>query len=434
MKNRFIIFLSALLIVLSLVTVAYCVDEENQVDTASEAESTTVSTSETTPEPTETTTSTTTETTTTPVTTTTTVPPETTRTTTTTAYHTTGTTVISTIIPPSITTITETDTEILTDTETLLVIDTDEEIVSNNEFAFVTKEQLAAAKELGEDIEVCGKLNDNANYRWLIRAATITDTQSDVNLTISDTSAETIKIGTILPSGSKKSIFNFAFSGNLPFSAEITVEGVDLPNGKYYLYYFNKATASGEYNQDVQVTDGKLVFNISHCSVYFLSDALITKQSSNSGMDSYVKIILEVALAIVAAIILGVIVSRLRSKNEEKMNPPIEEFDDYVPDEDEVESETFTLKVENTDENVFDGTYDGVLMFDEKDEPKDAGYGYGYKPHIDEFYSDEIVTEDGYDSYGEETEPNIDLIIEETDAAVYSDNADLTDLAINEDE
>lgn len=437
MKNKIICFLFAFLICFSFSATAF--GEEETPPTTSETE-TTASTSKTTQSTTEATTTTVTEATTTTPATTTAIP--TTTTTTTTSRHTTGTTAVSTIIPSSITTITETtDTEALTDTEdteTLLVIDTDEGIVANTEFAFVTKEQLATSKELGTDIEICGKLNDNANYRWVIRAATITDTQNDINLTISDDSVESAKIDMILPQGSKKSIFNFTFSGDLPFSAEITVEGVDLPNGNYHLYYFNKATAQGEYNQDVTVQDGKLVFNISHCSIYFISDALISKQSS-SGLDSYVKLIIEVAIAIVIAIILGIVVSRLRSKSSA---PDIEEIealesiDGYIPDDDErSEVEEIVLKVENS-EDVFEGTYDDVLMFDDKDEPKTADYGYGYKPHIDEFYTGELAPEENsnHEVYVNPDAIENDLIMEETDAEVYSENADLTGLAINEDE
>ena len=404
MKKRIICLFFAVIMCFSLSTLAFCIDEGETTDSNQTVTSTSKTSTETTTQSTSATTPTTTETTTT--TQTTPAPTTTSRRTTTTSLRTTQSTTVSNIIAPTLTTITTTESTTATE---ITEIATDEaiEISADSQFAFITKEELKTAKELGKDIEIVGKINDKISFKWLIHSATITATDKDVDLSIYDFSSDSDKISAILPSGTKSMILDFAHSGSLPFSAEITIDGVDLKSGDYYLYHFNKGSASGEYSQDIHISQGSFSFNISHCSTYFISSELLASNRNASGIDSYVKIIIEVAIGIVIAIVLGLIVSNLRSKSAKPV--PVKEIDGYIADDEDEGDEG--------DGDVFEGTYDDILMFDDPKEPEGVGYGYGYKPHIDEFYLD-VIDDENKDKNTYESVKNADsdiLIDDETD-------------------
>lgn len=112
-----------------------------------------------------------------------------------------------------------------------------------------------------------GKTSDGKNYTVTFKGLDITDPTIDFNTLISVTSKndETIK-----DIAKDAVILNFSHEGKLPGKSNINIE-VDLEDGKYFLYYFNEETNKPVLISEIDVKDGRAIFEIDHCSDYFIS-------------------------------------------------------------------------------------------------------------------------------------------------------------------
>ena len=361
----------------------------------------------------------------------------------------TKTTTTTTSKTTTTTTSSETDSE--SDT------DTDSESEELSDYVFVSAIELEAAKLTGKDLEFSGT-NSAFDYKWSIKSASITSIDKDVVLTVSDNGANASKIRAILPENSNYAILGFDHNGKLPFSADLSVSGLSVPDGNYYLYYFDKGISNGVYTGDVQVTDGVLNLKLSDCNNYFITDKMLPVYE-NEGMDSYVKLLIEVAIAIVIAIILGLIVSKIRGKvsdkkeetedvkeNQIESNPDdfiiTKDYKDFeyvgdvdvelddevlVPDEDDEEIINQILREIPADEEDF-------LLFNDEDKLDVPEYGYGYGPTDDEIVI--AVEDDDDDDYDSEyiDQTNSDGLILEGDDVSEFEYSDYNDNYTVEDE
>ena len=128
----------------------------------------------------------------------------------------------------------------------------------------------SAVKANNKDITV-GVVNsqDYLLYSWTFKAATLNNTDKNVDLTlnVSDTKNDDIVELVYL---------NFAYHGELPGTATLhTYVGKWFQNGDVvYLYYYNEELNRVEVvgdNEGLKVVDGYVDFDINHCSTYFLS-------------------------------------------------------------------------------------------------------------------------------------------------------------------
>ena len=378
-------------------------------------------------------------------------------TTTTTTSKTTTTTKKTTVAvqntPTKTTTTTTSKKTTTTTSETDSESDTDTDSEKLSDYVFVSAIELEAAKLTGKDLEFSGT-NSAFDYKWSIKSASITSIDKDVVLTVSDNGANASKIRAILPENSNYAILGFDHNGKLPFSADLSVSGLSVPDGNYYLYYFDKGISNGVYTGDVQVTDGVLNLKLSDCNNYFITDKMLPVYE-NEGMDSYVKLLIQVAIAIVIAVILGLIVSKIRGKiSDTKTDDETEESNgesvdnlqnvDFVITDDSAtdDSENIVATVDDLilnedidDEELINQILSEIpvdeedfLLFNDEDELDVPEYGYGYRPTDDEIViAVEDDDDDDYDSdYIDQT--NSDGLILEADQMSdytfedYSDN------------
>lgn len=134
----------------------------------------------------------------------------------------------------------------------------------------------SAVKANNKDITV-GVVNsqDYLLYSWTFKAATLNNTDKNVDLTlnVSDTKNDDI----VALTGVDELVYlNFAYHGELPGTATLhTYVGKWFQNGDVvYLYYYNEELNRVEVvgdNEGLKVVDGYVDFDINHCSTYFLS-------------------------------------------------------------------------------------------------------------------------------------------------------------------
>lgn len=134
----------------------------------------------------------------------------------------------------------------------------------------------SAVKANNKDITV-GVVNsqDYLLYSWTFKAATLNNTDKNVDLTlnVSDTKNDNI----VALTGVDELVYlNFAYHGELPGTATLhTYVGKWFQNGDVvYLYYYNEELNRVEVvgdNEGLKVVDGYVDFDINHCSTYFLS-------------------------------------------------------------------------------------------------------------------------------------------------------------------
>lgn len=171
--------------------------------------------------------------------------------------------------------------------------------------------------------------NNNLKYQWSFNSDTITDTNMDIDLSISfDTDrSEAVKEIT----GREDVMYiSFAHHGQLPGPATIkTYVGNQYKNGEViYLYYFNeeKNRVESVGGKGLTVKDGYVEYEITHCSLYFLSTAVASEinavdpsiddvpggmgGSVQAGDISRVWIYVFETMAVVSALTAGVVISR----------------------------------------------------------------------------------------------------------------------------
>ena len=131
----------------------------------------------------------------------------------------------------------------------------------------------SAVKANNKDITV-GVVNsqDYLLYSWTFKAATLNNTDKNVDLTlnVSDTKNDDI----VALTGVDELVYlNFAYHGELPGTATLhTYVGKWFQNGDVYYYNeeLNRVEVVGD-NEGLKVVDGYVDFDINHCSTYFLS-------------------------------------------------------------------------------------------------------------------------------------------------------------------
>lgn len=111
------------------------------------------------------------------------------------------------------------------------------------------------------------KTIEGKDYSISFKGTEITDPTISFNTKISFTSKNYGKIKSVAKDAT---ILSFTHEGKLPGKAKVTID-VDLADGDYFLYYFNEKTGKSELVNEISVKDGKAVFEIDHCSDYFIS-------------------------------------------------------------------------------------------------------------------------------------------------------------------
>ena len=104
-----------------------------------------------------------------------------------------------------------------------------------------------------------------------------------------------------------KLIVSFDHHGALPLNAKvkINVKNKFKDNDNLYLYYYNPLTKQIEFmEKDIVVKDGYATFEISHCSDYFLTAAVVNDAVNNPKNLNYIIIGLGVVVVILIAITL----------------------------------------------------------------------------------------------------------------------------------
>ncbi len=109
---------------------------------------------------------------------------------------------------------------------------------------------------------------------------------------------------------------DFAYSGNLPGAAEVTVKNVagNLPAGtkSVYVYYYNPCTKLFELQEKMGTVngDGSVAFTITHCSEYVLSATMLDNSlvavtaSPNTGDQEPIMLFAGTGVAALGAIVL----------------------------------------------------------------------------------------------------------------------------------
>lgn len=104
-----------------------------------------------------------------------------------------------------------------------------------------------------------------------------------------------------------KLIVSFDHHGNLPLNAKVKVNVEDKfkNNEDLYLYYYNPESKEIEFiEKDIMVKDGYATFEISHCSDYFLTAAVVNDAVNNPKSLNYIIIGLGAVVVILIAITL----------------------------------------------------------------------------------------------------------------------------------
>lgn len=134
----------------------------------------------------------------------------------------------------------------------------------------------SAVKANNKDIKVSVVNSQNyLMYSWTFKAATLKNTDKNVDLTLNVTDAKNDDI--VALTGVDELVYlNFAYHGELPGTATLhTYVGKWFQNGDVvYLYYYNEELGRVEVvgdNEGLKVVDGYVDFDITHCSTYFLS-------------------------------------------------------------------------------------------------------------------------------------------------------------------
>ena len=153
---------------------------------------------------------------------------------------------------------------------------TNSDTTGGNNSGTLSADLFSAVKANNKDITV-GVVNsqDYLLYSWTFKAATLNNTDKNVDLTlnVSDTKNDDI----VALTGVDELVYlNFAYHGELPGTATLhTYVGKWFQNGDVvYLYYYNEELNRVEVvgdNEGLKVVDGYVDFDINHCSTYFLS-------------------------------------------------------------------------------------------------------------------------------------------------------------------
>ncbi len=159
----------------------------------------------------------------------------------------------------------------------------------------LSKNIFSEIKECEKDIEInITNSKNELEYSWLFAGNTITDTELNIDLTLSFNSE---KADEIKKKTGKEDVFciHFAHHGCLPGPATIkTYVGDSYKDGSIvYLYYFDeeKQEVCIVGKHPLEVKDGYVEFTILHCSTYFLDkEKLDVKMDESSLNDAQVTV------------------------------------------------------------------------------------------------------------------------------------------------
>lgn len=121
-------------------------------------------------------------------------------------------------------------------------------------------------------------------YSWSFNKNKIKDNKINLNFELSFSNPKEKEIDMITKKNDDKTYLSFSHHGNLPSEATINVYvGKKYKNNeKLYLYYYNEETKEIEYvDKNLKVKDGYVEFSIKHCSIYFLTGAVVNNAKGN---------------------------------------------------------------------------------------------------------------------------------------------------------
>ncbi len=131
----------------------------------------------------------------------------------------------------------------------------------------------------------------------------------DLRLSLNKTSEGALRIEDKVDQ--KKLIVSFDYHGTLPLKTMVTLNVQnEFKNGKeLYLYYYNPDNDTIEYiTKNVEVKNGKVSFEIEHCSDYFLTGAVVNDAVNNPQSVNYI------IIGLIAVVIVLVAVTLIQSK------------------------------------------------------------------------------------------------------------------------
>ena len=109
----------------------------------------------------------------------------------------------------------------------------------------------------------------------------------------------------------KKLIVSFDYHGTLPLKTMVTFNVQnEFKNGdELYLYYYNPDNDTIEYiTKNVEVKNGKVTFEIEHCSDYFLTGAVVNDAVNNPQSVNYI------IIGLIGVVIVLVAITLIQSK------------------------------------------------------------------------------------------------------------------------
>lgn len=138
-----------------------------------------------------------------------------------------------------------------------------------------------------KDKNLMGALKDNMEIDMDLRLSLLTDLQ---NKEIND-----------LVENKDKLVISFNHHGELPTKAKIKLDVSDKykEGEKLYLYYFNEEKHQIEYIQNgLVVTNGKVEFEITHCSNYLLTASIVQDAVNNPKNINLIIIVMVVVIIV----------------------------------------------------------------------------------------------------------------------------------------
>ena len=336
------------------------------------------------------------------------------------------------------TTNTETDTTIASNSKTK----NSQEIVAETTVN-VTGVQLAQAKLSKKDITLYGITSTGENYSWVIKHDTITNTASDVDLTIkTSNSPNARRISTVVPQGINHMVLSLSYSGKLPFEATFAIDvnkNLFPDNTSAYLYSYNRGTSKGDYVKNVEIRDGIAAFSISKGADYFIANESIEEKIVPTRLGGLKTQLVFIFCIMIISLLIGTIIYRtrliigkIRGTHDEEFYDDEDdlleenEFDEDLEYDEDSDYEEITPPEGLNESLIFDYSSQNEDDYKEQDvedlltENDDTNYYFGN----DNNYYSYGNTGDMEDLIiGEEDEKDINLI-EEIDEDFFTDDDD----------
>lgn len=153
--------------------------------------------------------------------------------------------------------------------------------ISMDNLPLLTGDLLEAMKESGKEVTFVKEEGGKVLYSWTFDGSKLNDTNIEIPLGISFTSAYSSAIDSLAGDGNSLYI-HFAYHGTLPAPVVVRVYAGDKyrDGNTVNLYYYNDDTGKvEEIVKGLIVKDGYVTFTITHCSDYFLTKTDLAKQA-----------------------------------------------------------------------------------------------------------------------------------------------------------